>query len=105
GIPAPPVSLTNAIGTVATFSVLATGYPRSFQWFYNGTGIPGATAATLTLSNVAAVNAGNYTVVVYNLLDVTQSDPAALHVLPAILAPPANLTVNAGEPATFDVVA
>lgn len=109
--PAPPVittqpaALTNAIGTSAAFSVLATGYPRGFQWFHDGTGVPGATAATLTISNIAASDAGNYTVVVYNSQDVVQSDPAALHVLPAILAQPTNLTVNAGETATFSVTA
>ncbi len=59
-----PVSVTNCPGTSASFSVSATGTGLSYQW-YNGTnGLAGQTNSSLVLSNVAAGDAGTYSVVV-----------------------------------------
>jgi len=41
----------------------------TYQWFFNDTAIPGAIAATLTVTNVTSSAVGNYTV------QVTQQDP------------------------------
>ena len=62
-----PQSRTNLIGTDATFTVTATGDPLlNYQWRFNGTNISNATNTSLTLTNVQAAQAGNYTVVITN---------------------------------------
>ena len=52
----PTVSPTNVVyaGSTLTFNVLAAGPPPPdyYQWTTNGVAIPGATGATLVLSNV-----------------------------------------------------
>jgi len=54
-------------GASATFKVGATGGPPlSYQWFFNGSVLPGATATNLNLLNVQSTNAGNYWVVITN---------------------------------------
>ena len=59
-----PVDLTVDKGTSATFSTTASGIPTpSYQWYFNGAAISGATGNTLNLTNVQSANAGNYTVV------------------------------------------
>jgi hypothetical protein len=40
----------------------------SYQWYFNGVAISGATQATLSLANVQAANAGTYTVQISNSL-------------------------------------
>ncbi|MCX6929071.1 MAG: immunoglobulin domain-containing protein, partial [Verrucomicrobia bacterium] len=62
-----PVSQTVNTGVNVTFTVVATGTaPLSYQWRLNGTNLPGATSATLTLNSVTAANAGSYSVRVRN---------------------------------------
>jgi hypothetical protein len=66
-------------GGRATFSVVAGGTPPfTYQWKHAGTNLPGATAATLVVSNVSAPAAGAYAVAVSNLVDGTVSSPATL---------------------------
>ena len=66
-ITAQPVGLTVAPDGEASFSVSASGNPSpTYQWYFGGAVISGATSATLTLSNVQAANAGNYYVSVTN---------------------------------------
>jgi hypothetical protein len=58
-----PGAVTTTIGSPATFAVVATGTaPLTYQWFRDGTGLPGATAATHVISTAAAGDAGRYTV-------------------------------------------
>src|SRR4029079_16844991 len=63
-----PVSLTNGVGTLATFTVAAQGTSLVYQWkknganILNGGNISGAANSALSLANVSATNAGNYTV-------------------------------------------
>jgi hypothetical protein len=105
-ITAQPQSQTNAAGTVTAFSVSATGTaPLSYQWQFNGAGIPGATGTNLTLSNVQPTNAGDYTVVLANAAGSATSSVATLTVVlpPAVVTPPASLTGSAGSTATFTV--
>lgn len=54
-------------GTNVTFSTLAIGdAPLNYRWLLNGVPLPGATNATLTLTNLQSTNAGSYSVVVTN---------------------------------------
>jgi hypothetical protein len=62
-----PVAQAVAAGTVATFTVAATGgAPLTYQWYFNGRAIDGAQAGTLTISPVAVTNAGEYSVRIAN---------------------------------------
>src|SRR5579859_1465763 len=68
-----PQSQSVLLGSNATFSVVATGTaPLSYQWslnqtnLVNSTHISGATASTLTVSNLVLADAGSYQVVVSN---------------------------------------
>lgn len=81
-ITVPPQSVAVAAGANVTFSVTATGSgPFSYQWLLNGIAIPGATSATLGLTNVQNANAGNYSVRVSNALGSTTSAAAALDII------------------------
>ncbi len=105
-----PLSQTVAVGAMVMFTVTATGSAPTYQWLKNGTGIPGATGATLTLNAVQLSDAGSYTVVVSNSGGAAISSAATLTVNPAIIAPaittqPASQTVLPGASVTFSVVA
>ncbi len=50
----------------------------SFQWFLNGTNLPGATNATFYLAAAQVTNAGSYTVVATNAVGSVTSSVAAL---------------------------
>ncbi len=78
----PPASQTVLAGGSATFTVGVTGTaPLSYQWNKNGFPIGGATGASLTLTNVQAGDAGNYTVTVTNSAGDDTSAPAVLTVV------------------------
>jgi hypothetical protein len=99
-----PASTSGIAGSAAaSFTVVAGGSPPlSYQWRHAGAPIAGATASSLTLSNLYYTDAGYYDVVVTNNVSTTQSAPATLTVLP----PPtfANLTNGLVMHLTFDSV-
>jgi len=69
------------VGATVSFSVVAGGTPApTYQWYFGGTAIGGATNATLTLGNVQASDAGNYSVAVSNSAGTVSSAPATLTV-------------------------
>jgi hypothetical protein len=89
-INAQPTNQTIILGGNVSFSATATGSsPMSYQWSLNGTGIPGATAHTLSLTNVQPPQAGTYAVSVMNAAGSATSSGAYLKVLvpPSILNP------------------
>jgi hypothetical protein len=77
-----PVSVTVVAGQTATFSVTASGSgPFTYQWFQNGTAIPGATSSTYTTSATTAGQSGTvFTVVVTSAEGSATSGPATLTV-------------------------
>ena len=76
-----PLSAQRAVGESATFSVEVRGTPPfSYQWFHNGTELPGATESSLTLTNVQPGQAGPYHVVVSNAFSSAVSESANLTV-------------------------
>lgn len=80
-ITAQPQSQTVSAGTNVQFSVTTSGKPvPTYQWFFNGTAISGATSSSLSLPDVQAGNAGNYTVAVTNDSGSATSNAATLTV-------------------------
>lgn len=104
----PPASVTTNAGSNVTFSVTLAGAPATgLQWRFNGGNLAGRTNSTLTLTNLAPGQAGNYDVVVSNSFGSVTSAVAVLtvRVPPSITTPPQSLAVSAGSDATFTVVA
>lgn len=88
-ITAQPQSQTVTPGANVQFSVTASGKPApSFQWYFNGTAMSGATGASLSLTNVQTANAGNYTVAATNTSGSVTSSAATLTVSAAPSPPP-----------------
>jgi hypothetical protein len=100
-----PVS-TNWTTNTAALSVTAVGRgPLNYQWLFWGTNLPGATSATLTISNVALSNAGPYAVLVSdtNQTRLSSNVMVALLVRPYILVPISAQSVVYGGTATLSV--
>ncbi|MDB6169166.1 MAG: hypothetical protein JWM88_2030 [Verrucomicrobia bacterium] len=104
-----PVNATASVGQTVSFTVVAAGTaPLSYQWQKYSTPIPGATSATLTLSNVQTSDIGSYGAMVTNLAGFTYSNFASLAVAataPTILTSPQTQTVAAGATTVFSVTA
>ncbi len=78
----PPANRTAYLGAQTNFSVTALGaQPLRYQWQFDGTNLPGATNASLTLRNLQATDAGSYRVVVANLFGLATSAVATLTTL------------------------
>jgi len=87
-----PQDQTAVVGLTTTLTVSASGTPTlRYQWKFNNTPIAGATAASLTLTNVQFSQAGSYQVLISNGLGSTNSAYAVLAVLssPPCVGPPA----------------
>lgn len=81
-VTAPPLDRHATSGTNVTFAALSAGLPTlNFQWRLNGNDIPGATGATLTLTNVSRASRGHYSALVWNSLGNTNSRDAWLDVV------------------------
>ena len=77
-----PVNQAVTNGGTAVFEVLASGTGTlTYQWRFNGTNLPSATQATLTLNNVATNNVGNYAVVISAVSGSVTSSVVALNLL------------------------
>jgi hypothetical protein len=87
---------TNAIvpeGSNAFFQVAATGAPQpAYQWLFNGTNLPGATGALLSIASAQAANIGDYRAIATNTGGSVTSSVAHLTVL---IPPPVQIS-NAG---------
>ena len=84
-----PQSLTVSLDSNAVFTVNATGVPIPvYQWYFNGTNLPGATSATLNIASVQAANVGAYFVIVTNSLGSVTSSVALLNLPPVTNQPP-----------------
>lgn len=74
-----PTAQTAVTGGRAVFYVTATN-AVSYQWFKDGVPIPGATSATLVISNAQTSNLGSYRVIVTGTGGSVQSTAVALTV-------------------------
>ena len=96
-------------GDAVDFSVSASGTaPFTYQWRRNGV-IQGVSTASWTLSNVAPVSSGQWSVTVTNGRGIATSTMnlvvTARPVLPAITRQPAAVAARAGQNVTFTVTA
>ena len=91
-IVAQPVDTLASESQEASFAVLATGSPLAYQWFHDGSLLPGETSRILRLYPVDVSQAGYYSVVVSNSL-ASQTSSNAL------------LVVNRAPTATDDFIA
>jgi hypothetical protein len=83
--PQPP-SQTVLAGTNVTLTMSALSIaPPTYQWEFNGANLPGATNATLTLTNVVPLNSGAYSVLISNSFGSLWSSSAMVIVLPAFV--------------------
>lgn len=107
-----PATITNAPlgGTVNatsnfTFTVGARGTGTIvYQWRHQGTNLPGATNATLVLSNVQLSDTGTYSVWIADSIGPTESEPVNLfvRVAPSITRPlEVNPSTNVFEGRSF----
>lgn len=85
-----PVSVTVTAGGTASFSVTATN-ATSYQWFFNGGAIGGATSATYSITNAqSASHQGNYFVMVSNGPSAVTSNTVTLTVNAVVTPPPSS---------------
>ncbi len=96
-----PTSASNNVGSSVTFSVTAVADPApSYQWNFNTTNIPFATASSYTINNIQAADQGSYTVIVSNNVGVTTSPPAVLTVI--LPSAPHDLVGPVSQSVTWD---
>lgn len=103
-----PATQTATAGQTVTLSVTAEGAaPLAYQWWFQTNALAGATANSLVLTNVNALQTGSYLAVVTNAFGSVTSAPAVLTVIgpPVIITQPTNQTVYVGQSATFRVTA
>ena len=121
-VTSPPAITTQPAGTVtvnaganATFTAAASGTPApTVQWQVSTnsgstwTNVSGATSTTLTVSAVTASQNGSEYRAVFSNSGGTATTTASTLVVqtpPAVTTPPANVTVTAGNNASFTAVA
>lgn len=102
-----PVGATVCADGGTVLAVSASGGVLSYEWRLNGVPIEDATASSYAIADMAAGDAGDYTVVVTNPCGTATSDVASI-VLGAgveITTPPQPKNVFVGDSVTFEVVA
>jgi len=85
---AQPLSQTLVIGAIDVLSVdVVSPVPVTFQWFFDGQAIEGATNSILVLPRISAANAGFYTVVASSSAGNVTSQTAVVGVLDSAIVP------------------
>ena len=93
------------VGGTVTFNCSAQGGPNNtYQWQNDGEDLMNETDAALIISNVAAMNGGNYTCVVSNTAG-NDSATAVLYVEPIIVAQPTDILTRNGTVVNFTCAA
>lgn len=101
-----PVSQNVCEGSSVTFTVSATGSGLTYQWRKSGINIFGADRPSYTINPVSTANEGNYDVVVSGICSpsaVSSTVTLSVNTSPIILMQPSNVTICAGNPASFAI--
>lgn len=113
GISADPTNLTIIVGSNASFSVTASGSaPLTYRWLKGGTNltdggrISGSTNFTLNITAATTADAGNYSVIVTNIVGSVTSSVATLTVLvPPTITSAASANGRQGASFTYTITA
>ncbi|HEY6227102.1 MAG TPA: PA14 domain-containing protein, partial [Verrucomicrobiae bacterium] len=91
-----PADTTVVEGSMANFTVQISNLDSvSYQWYKNGTAIPGATSQTLSYGPAALGDEGlGFRVTISNSLGSTNSNTATLHVTPDTTKPTITQVIN-----------
>jgi sugar lactone lactonase YvrE len=103
-----PLAVSASVGQSTTLSVTATSIiPVSFQWTKSGTPLPGATSASLVLTNLQVSDTGAYAVTVSNDVgsEVSAAATVGVGAIPIVTAQPSSQTILGGQTATLVVTA
>ena len=110
-----PANTSATVGSVATFTIAATGQGTlKYQWqsrknassAWSNSGQPGAKTATLKVTAIAGLHGWQFRCIVTDGNgNPTESKPATLTVKPAITTQPKNTTATVGSQAIFTVAA
>jgi alpha-tubulin suppressor-like RCC1 family protein len=102
-----PISQQILLTSNATFSVVASSRPPvNYQWYKDGSWLPGATNANYTINDMQPEEVGTYTVEVSNPMGSVMSAKADLSLryeIPVITRQPLGDSVIAGVEVTFSV--
>ena len=107
-ISSPPSVVTQCAGTTANFSVSGSGQGTlTYQWRKDGSALNGETNSTLAVTNIATINAGQYSVIMTGGCGNVTSSNALLTVnsSTSISTQPAASTLCAGNTVNFSVTA
>lgn len=82
-IPVPPASQAVLTGQTLTLSAGSPSRLNTYQWFFDGVAISGATSNALTFAGVQAHQSGSYHLVISNAAGAVTSSPALVTVMGA----------------------
>jgi murein tripeptide amidase MpaA len=104
-----PQSRDVCIGATTGLNVVAqTPVPVSYQWYFDGESIPGATSSILPIFGATLEDAGSYHAVATTYCGASESNSALINVLtdgPSITEGPGDLSICPGGGATLSVAA
>jgi alpha-tubulin suppressor-like RCC1 family protein len=93
-----PLTQTAMVGWSLDLTVSARGsLPLTYQWFFDGSAISGASDDDLHLTNLQLSQSGTYIVIVTNAFGAVTSAPAMLNVIARPPNPPAGTVVGWGD--------
>lgn len=101
-----PVSQSATAGQVVNFTAAATAVPDpTYQWFKNGTNVPGATGPMLTIASAQRSDGGTYYVVASNSSgSVTSSVVTLTYLNSAPVAPNFSVGALLGTPVAIQII-
>ena len=102
-----PKKISTCLGAIATISVQATGDSLTYQWYRNGSIVPGAIASSYTLNPVTLGNIGKYKVVITNNCNVTTSleRDITVNIVPVVTNQPDSVSTCLGSNTSFTFTA
>lgn len=97
-----PLPTTIVAGRTLTLTVGATGSPApTFEWYRNGTLLPGYSTATLTINSANVGHSGNYVAKAINTLGHDETQEVKVVVTTGIIAPPTGITLQSLQSGGF----